>query len=420
VYYLELELQYTKTKKSQQGGPDGDDRARNDDDEAALPSTQSNQPLGFPVRQKGEPGAGPVPQAGEVGEDMGPYAAVTAVRQAAERACQELQRSRQQQMDEAASRAYDITASHLLAHIERVEAEAASMASAIEASLVAQETQQAEHRKALAQRDADKAALEGLLGSAKEEIALVTEARNRYMDEGFVAQEQMESARADVERLQAEKAMLKARYDEAHDQVRVLTLRAEDAEKQLHENEGSLTADEEQKLQESVVASQLALESERTQRQAAQREIQGLQEALAAQQRETVNARIERDHVQALLEQEKAKRASDDARALLIAAQTKAEHAAEEVVALTAQVAERDTSLGKQRREMDLLRSKIQQMEDSVKVRAARAMLVVVGIVIDTAGGGQGACLRVWGALATRTSCGPRCVCAWMGTRLAC
>ena len=351
---------------------------------------------------------------------MGPYAAVTAVRQAAERACQELQRSRQQQMDEAASRAYDITASHLLAHIERVEAEAASMASAIEASLVAQETQQAEHRKALAQRDADKAALEGLLGSAKEEIALVTEARNRYMDEGFVAQEQMESARADVERLQAEKAMLKARYDEAHDQVRVLTLRAEDAEKQLHENEGSLTADEEQKLQESVVASQLALESERTQRQAAQREIQGLQEALAAQQRETVNARIERDHVQALLEQEKAKRASDDARALLIAAQTKAEHAAEEVVALTAQVAERDTSLGKQRREMDLLRSKIQQMEDSVKVRAARAMLVVVGIVIDTAGGGQGACLRVWGALATRTSCGPRCVCAWMGTRLAC
>jgi len=173
VYYLELELKYTKDKprKDQQAPPsdqrpqaptpsqqeqEGDAESSRDDATSVPPinTEASGAAAGSggeewgapPTREWGAPPTpaamsshrGPIPQT--------PYAAVAAVREAAERACEELQRTRQQQMDEAASRAYEVTTNHLHDHIAHLETAAHRMAEAVELYVVQYEDLQAQFR----------------------------------------------------------------------------------------------------------------------------------------------------------------------------------------------------------------------------------------------------------------------------------
>lgn len=117
VYYLELELQYNKEKgeKQQKQQKEGGE------EEGGGASVRFSND-GRPSTPAGGGGGG----GGEsfrADKDIAgtPYAAVAAVREAAERACAELQRTRVQQMEDAASRAYEITAQHLEGYTKRLE-----------------------------------------------------------------------------------------------------------------------------------------------------------------------------------------------------------------------------------------------------------------------------------------------------------
>jgi hypothetical protein len=117
VYYLELELTYTKQNKArapqehrqhqqqqqQQQGAGGGEYV-GDAFQAPTPGARS--------AGGGWEGSGAAPSSypAPLPAATTPYAAVAAVREAAERACLELQRTRTQQLEEAANRAYDITA----------------------------------------------------------------------------------------------------------------------------------------------------------------------------------------------------------------------------------------------------------------------------------------------------------------------
>ena len=117
VYYLELELAYTKQNKAkapqehrqqqqqQQGGGGGGEYVG---DAFQAPGARSAR--GGWEGSGAAPSAAPSSYPAPLPATTTPYAAVAAVREAAERACLELQRTRTQQLEEAATRAYDITA----------------------------------------------------------------------------------------------------------------------------------------------------------------------------------------------------------------------------------------------------------------------------------------------------------------------
>jgi hypothetical protein len=165
VYYLELELKFTKDKPRHAQQPQQQpQQSQSDEAPSSSPQQQRQQqqqqhtigasheyahketePSPSSTQQGGQawgPGPGDAapnypPTPASIRSYGGPapttpYAAVAAVREAAERACEELQRTRQQQMDEAASRAYDITTRHLQDHIVLLETAARRMAAAVD------------------------------------------------------------------------------------------------------------------------------------------------------------------------------------------------------------------------------------------------------------------------------------------------
>ena len=370
VYYLELELNYTKARPAGLAQPGAVDEGSTEHSLPAqvegLPSTPQRPATASSVggsALKAAPG-------GYEEEEVGPYAAVNMVRQAAERACEELKRARVQQMEEAASRAYDITASHLVDHVARVEAEAQRLSAVVSAVEQRLDEERAAHRSALVKAEAASQGLRQQLEEKTEEMALTYKARNEYMQKSIDATEALQLAETDLSRVRQETTKLQAKCAAAEDSVRLLTLRAEDAEAQLHANEGSLTAAEEVELQERAKTAQLEVATAVAARAALEREVEGLRAELAAQQAAAVTAGMERDHAHSLLEQEKAKRASQDARAQLAAEKVRREHAESDVAALRAQLGERDAAVQALRQEMDDMRTRVEQNKEDMKVNA--------------------------------------------------
>ena len=179
-------------------------------------------------------------------------------------------------MEEAADRAYEITSNHLVGHIERLELEAGDMAAAVEKCLTLYEEQQHDHRMALAKVEAEKVALEHRLQTATEEIQLVRDERDGYMEEMYDAESRLEVAEAELDTLRNALEKLQERSKAADEALHMVTFEKNELRDQLLKNEGSLTADEEAALKESTKTAQLALEEEKSRRAVLEREVEAL------------------------------------------------------------------------------------------------------------------------------------------------
>ena len=206
VYYLELELNYTKSK----GRPPQEPHQAQQQQAQTPSGSELGGGGGAAFRQEPPPSAGGAAGALEgsgaapAAPATTPYAAVAAVREAADRACQELQRTRTQQLEEAASRAYEITASHLASHIERLELEGFRMADVVEQCATWYEQQQEQHRNELVAVASEKAALERRLQTAAEELRCVREERDGYRDDIYDTEGRLQDATNQLEKLREE------------------------------------------------------------------------------------------------------------------------------------------------------------------------------------------------------------------------